>query len=554
MRETFVAVGRPKDVRLAKFTLHSRRLQQENSKMISRHWTYLQNIATRRSGGISLFSRSCRILSLLVLFVCAFAGASLTANACSCGPKPTVLDSYEDSDVVIIGRVISVEKAEDTQKENYVDGVRSTTLVVEKVYKGTLKVRDEIVFGQGGGADCIWTFDEQSIGVQFLFYLRTPERFADAPYLPSRAPGQWFAFGCGRSGGLRGAADDLLYLDNLAKVRGKTRISGEIGGWQNPELNVDGKTIRIIGEKKTYETRTNAAGVFQIYDLPPGKYLIEPEMPPGWKIDPFWTRSSPGNPGDEFGASRLESPKQVPLLLEPKRHAAVEIVFAMDNVARGMVMDPKGKPMPGVCVYLLAPGRDKWGPHDCTDEKGRFEITSVPQGEYVLVANQEGKLSEREPFQRLYYPNVSERERAAVITIGPGDTINDLNIVVPKLEETITVEGVLRYSDGKPVAEEWVKFKAISTDESISGDVNAKTDAAGRFSLKILKGLTGELVAEDWLLEGLYKNCPKVDELLKESGKNNTTVYSNTIKLETKQNLYDIELALPFPRCEKAKD
>jgi hypothetical protein len=465
-----------------------------------------------------------------------------------------VLDSYDESDVVIIGRVISIEKAEDTEERNYVDGVRSATMVVEKVYKGTLKIRDEIVFGQGGGADCIWTFDEKSVGVQYLFYLRTPEKLADLPYLPSKSPGLWVAFGCGRSVGLGGATDDLLYLEKRAKVRGKTRISGTIGGWQNPDLNVDGKKIRIIGEKKTYKTKTNKDGVFEIYDLPPGRYLIEPEAAPGWKIDPYWIRYSPSVVGNEYGQPELGSPKQVAILLKPKKHAGVDIVFAMDNVVRGKILDPKGQPMFRVCVYLLAPGQQEWGPSDCTDEKGRFEITSVPQGQYVLVANQNGKLSDREPFPRLYYPNVSERERAAVITIGPGDVINDINIVVPKLVETVTIEGALRYSDGKPVVEKWVKFKADSADKNISGDVSEQTDSAGRFSLKVLKGLNGELAGEDWLLKGLYKNCLKVDELLEKSGSNSTTVYSNIIKLETNQNLYDIELTLPFPQCEKAKD
>jgi len=49
---------------------------------------------------------------------------------------------------------------------------------------------------------------------------------------------------------LAGATDDLLYLENIAKRRGKTRISGAIGGWQNPNLDVEGKRIKIIGSKK----------------------------------------------------------------------------------------------------------------------------------------------------------------------------------------------------------------------------------------------------------------------------------------------------------------
>ena len=186
--------------------------------------------------------------------------------------------------------------------------------------------------------------------------------------------------------------------------------------------------------------------------------------------------------------------------------------------------------------------------------KGRFEITSIPQGEYVLVANQDGKPSNREPFRKIFYPNVSERDRAAVISIGPGDTIDNIDIVIPKLEETITIEGVLSYSDGKPAVEEWVKFKVTKPDDKVDGEVNEQTDSAGRFTLRVLKGLTGELAGEDWLLAGLYKNCPKVDELLAKSGSNNVTVQSNVIKLTTEQNVYEVELTLPFPLCKKAKE
>ena len=242
-------------------------------------------------------------------------------------------------------------------------------------------------------------------------------------------------------------------------------------------------------------------------------------------------------------------------MLEPKKHARVDIVFEIDNSVRGKVLAPDGSPMHRVCVYLLRLEQEEgFGPFDCTDEGGRFEITSVPRGEYVLVANSDGKASSREPFRTLFYPSVSERERAAVISIGPGENINDINMVIPKLEETIIIQGVLRYSDGKPVVEEWVKFTASKTNDKVSGDVNEQTDSAGQFSLRILKGLSGELAAEDWLFEGFYKNCPKVDELIAKSGRNNTKVQSNIIKLEAQQNLYQVELTFPFPRCEKTKE
>ena len=172
---------------------------------------------------------SSRSLFLLVFSTALLFGMSRSASACSCGPRPTVLEAFEDADEVVIVTVLSIEKAVDTEEERYVDGVRSATVIVDKVFKGNLKVRDEIVFGQGGGADCIWTFNEKSIGHQFLFYLARPEKLSKLPYLPSKVPGLWFAFGCGRSRGIAGATDDLLYLENLKKVKGKTRISGTLG-------------------------------------------------------------------------------------------------------------------------------------------------------------------------------------------------------------------------------------------------------------------------------------------------------------------------------------
>lgn len=492
---------------------------------------------------------------IVMLLGALFLSASQTAKACSCGPVPTVLDSFEEAEEVVIVRVLSVEKAKATEERSYVDGVKSATLIVDKVFKGKLQIRDEIVFGQGGGADCIWTFDEQSVGRQYLFYLTRPETLtkSDRGYLPSKEPELWFAFGCGRSTGLAGGTEDLLYLENMKKRRGQTRISGSIsGGFEYPDIDVEGKTIKIIGGKKTYETKTDKNGVFEIYNLPPGKYSIKPEISAGWKINPNWLRYSTSIVGGE--QPEKESLKQIEILLEPKKHASVNIVFTVDNFVRGRVLGPKGRPMSKVCVYLWPPGAEPWGPFDCTDEQGRFEITSVPEGEYVLVANRDGKLSSQKPFRQIFYPNVSERERAAVITIGPGETLENLDIVIPALEEMITIEGVMHYSDGRPVAEEWVKFKATKKDEKVDGDASVQTDGNGKFRLQVLKGLRGEVFGEDWVITGLYKDCPKVEELIAKSGNNNVTVLTNIVSLTTNQDVYEVELTLPFPWCQRAKE
>ena len=207
--------------------------------------------------------------------------------------------------------------------------------------------------------------------------------------------------------------------------------------------------------------------------------------------------------------------------------------------------------MPGVCVSLLQRGQGDTGPTTCTDEQGRFEFSSIAKGDHVLVANHKGQLSSRQPFTQIFYPNVTERERAAMINVAPGQILNDVDIVIPQLEETVTIEGVLRYSDGKPAAGHYVKFNAAQSETKVDGNVTERTESDGRFTLTVLKNLKGELVSESYLIRNYYKDCPKVDELIAKSGKDNTEVYSNKIELTTEQNLYHVELTLPYPRCER---
>lgn len=490
--------------------------------------------------------KSC-LAFLSVAFVALFFGAG-DAHACSCAGKPTVLDAYEAADYVVVTRVVSVEKAEKaapeggtSNGENYVDGVKSTRMIVERVYKGNLKAGEEITLGQGGGADCIWTFSEKEIGEQYLFYLDTRQK--NSPH--------WYAFACGRSNGLDYATDDLLYLNKLDKVRGKTRISGTIRFKDNDEWSIEGRRIRFSGAGKTYEVKTNKKGVYEIYDLPAGRYLVEPELPPGWKVDANFLSYSNGFAGDP----EADALKQIPVVLNAKKHVALDLRFEIDNTLRGKVYDPDGKLLKDVCLALVPAGEPlpSWPPNlDCTEANGAFEIKKIPAGSYVLAVNPFGKVSSREPFKTFYYPDVVERERATIITIGAGDSLEGFDVRVPKLEQTVTVEGVFLYSDGKPVAGERVEFKVADSEGSVDGGARGETDAKGRFSIKILKGLKGELTADMFTYVGEFKNCPALDALVKKSGAAITTIKAEAVEIRAEGNLKDVELRFPFPRCEKA--
>jgi hypothetical protein len=480
------------------------------------------------------------VLSFLLLIATVFFFNINNAQACSCAPSPSVLDAYEGADVVVIAKVASVHR---TEKGNDYQGISSTNMTVEKVFKGSLKVGNKMVFSQGGGADCIWTFDEKDIGREFLFYLHAEGKNPDA----------WMAVTCGRSTSVEHGGDDLLYLENMAKVRGKTRISGTLGSLQTMNVSVAGRKIRIIGKDKTYEVITDKHGVYEIYDLPAGKYLIEPELPHGWKIDNFMLRYSSGFAGNEKADGTLT---RIPIVLESKKHAALDIYFDVDNAIRGKVYDPNGNLMRGVCLNLLPIDEDAsthFYKADCTEEDGAFNINEIPAGSYHLVANKEGKISSSEPFPTFYYPNTFEREKAAIITINEGDFLEDINIRVPQLQETIIVEGVFLYSNGKPVVDEAVQFKTDKTEENIDGDARTKTDANGRFSIKILKGLKGKLYGTMYTYSGQFENCPKLESIIKKMGNRVPEVITPALEIQADRHLSDVELKYHFPSCKKAK-
>ena len=483
-------------------------------------------------------------LVLAVLLFCA-----PDASACSCGRERTVLDEYEWADVVVVVKAVAVEKAEPEKTappgrmsdgENYVGGVKSTAVRVERVFKGNLKAGDEMTFGQGGGADCIWTFEEEDVGRRYLFYLK---RFGNSAV--------WIAGTCGRSRGAEYAGDDLLYLDKMDKVRGKTRISGTVYFAGETGESVAGRKIKIVGAGHTYEVKTDENGVYEIYDVPAGRYSVEPELPRGWKVANSWLRYSPsfaGNNGDE-------ATKQITIALADKKHAGLDLRFEVDNAIRGHVYDPSGRPMNGVCLRLV-PADGTKGPYlaDCTEKEGAFEVDEIPPGRFVIVVNDDGKVSSSEPFTTFYYPNVSRREDATVFQVGPGEFVENVQIYAPVAAETITVEGVLLYSDGKPAADLRVEFKSEKTGERDSSDAGANTDSKGRFSIKILKGQRGRLYGTMYAFIGEFENCPQLEAVIRKMGSGSLAeVKTAAVQINAEQNIYGATLKYPFPSCKKAK-
>ena len=482
-----------------------------------------------------------------------------SAIACSCGPKPTLLDSFESSNLIIATKLISVEKTREKEREYDIGYISSVKMLVEKVYKGNVKEGDILTFGQGGGADCIWTYDEDSVGSRYLFYLGLPTKghpfFNDEESNSEKEP-MYHAVACGRSNGLTGAAADLAYLNNIEKLKGKTRFSGTYSVWSNDEPNFADLKIKIIGKKQTYYTKTNKDGFFEIYDLPPGDYVVQPTIPFGWKYNNYMLeRSASLTRESEYEDIKFDPKNGVPITIKEKRHAELDLVLDIDTAIIGRVLSPAGSPMKDVCLMAVSTELkqgDYRGQSDCTDPKGQFVIDEIAPGNYILVVNRDGKLDGDEPFGTMFYPGVSEFKNAGVIRVDAGKYAVGKDIQIPKTAELIEISGRFLYSDGKPVVDERVEF--APDDRTRFDEAGMSTDKLGRFSFRIPKGASGKLSGEMFTYIGEFKSCQAQEKLIKETGKTNITFNTESIALNGEEPKVNIELVFPFPGCEKAKE
>ncbi len=484
-----------------------------------------------------MFQRS--LTAFIFFFFLLFTNNQI-AQACSCGPKSSVLEAFQNADKVIVAQGKSLGAMVDKPDPREIPIMKFT---VEKAYKGEVQVGDEIILYAKAWA-CGWNFNETNIGQRFLFYLHS-NKITEAMVV-----GQ-----CGRSQYLEHASEDLLFLDNLSKMRGMTRISGVVEFEKDGEASVAGIKITIISAKKSYQVTSDENGVYEIYDLPPGKYWIKPYIPEGWKIDKYSLSKTDSE--DYVGKEEADYDKRrgIPIILKAKKHARMNIYFEIDNAIRGKVFDPEGKPMVDVCVHAFSINSEsmKDGEIGCTDKDGSFSIEELLPSNYFLVANPDGILSSTEPFKALFFPGTTERKKATPISIQIGQFVENVILNVPKVESITTINGRFIYSDGKPVINEEVVLEVENKTTEIEEKFRANTDEMGKFSLKILKGLKGRLMGRMYTYSGKYDECPILEKLILDSGERNFEATTQVIPLNADNNIYGLELKFPFPSCKIAK-
>jgi hypothetical protein len=461
--------------------------------------------------------------------------ASNCALGCSFLGQSSVCESSARADAIFVGTVHKVEKLkaknDDLQRERIAGQIAH--IRVEDVFKGKIEPKIAI---HSRMTSCGFSY---RVGEQWVFYAsydKETETWSDGDV-------------CGSSRQTKYAAKDILYLRRLPASAQQTRISGVVEYLKSdPEKGaasnaISGVKLKIIGKQRTAEVHTDRNGIYEIYGLPPGEYLIELRAPPEW------TGNFPVRVADAAN-SEVESAK---VELAEKGCAELNFSFHLDaeTSIAGNVRDADGRLLPNLSLALQQKGKRAVQPWQFgyTSWDGGYRLENIPPGEYLIVVNGNGDISSPAPFQKVYYPGVFKEENAAIVKVARGDRLENYNINIPSQATTYTIQGMLLYADGRPVIKGAVQFKADRVEAGTIGEARTQTDAQGRFSLNILQGLEGRLYGFIYPDQDEYANCPA----LHKSVTGSAPIMTESIQMIITADLQDIKLLFPIVLCGKPK-
>jgi protocatechuate 3,4-dioxygenase beta subunit len=199
---------------------------------------------------------------------------------------------------------------------------------------------------------------------------------------------------------------------------------------------------------------TDADGRYTIADVLPGKYTLSV----------FRSGYLPM----QYGQRR---PLEAPRLLEVTGNAVIDRAdFALQRMAviSGRITDERGEPVAGVLVlpmrsvYVdgrrqLAAQQSAAGFNVRTDDTGRYRISSLVPGSYVLMATARDTWTVQsggnvvKGFAPTFFPGTTDVVRARPVTVAYAEQKGDVNFSLMPVR-TVRVSGTALDSQGKPLA------------------------------------------------------------------------------------------------------
>jgi 5-hydroxyisourate hydrolase-like protein (transthyretin family) len=235
-----------------------------------------------------------------------------------------------------------------------------------------------------------------------------------------------------------------------------------------------GITVKIEGERRTYDALTDSDGNYELMGLEPGKYKVRAVL-----ADYYYE--------DEYSIREIE--------VNDRGCAREDFVAHNDSRIAGRIVDEEGRGVPELNVELIpvnSPDTMQLNGIDetWTDEAGQYDIDKIAPGRYLLGINITSSPTRKHPYPRTFYPGVTERSQATVINIALGQKLADINIQLSTKLNERRVQGFAVWPDGRPAANVDIHLEDVNRPGWCVNECGTKTDAQGRFTLQGFEGYT----------------------------------------------------------------
>jgi hypothetical protein len=381
-------------------------------------------------------------------------------------------EAYGSASVVFVGMAtkMTVESANSQFPSNAISTTltRGRTVALLEVEEKFGQTFSEAVQIYGEGTTCDFQF---KTGERYLVYAY---QHANTKILYTNI--------CSGTTSLVEARDHLTYLRGAVTSSGGILtgdVTRQINGRTEP---ITGAEITLVNGDRTFRGKTDAAGKFTVEGLPEGRYKVHT------------------NPRTNY--SRLEVMAEGPLSeweVEVPGRGCVNTWFVArpEGEIAGTVTDESGI-VPRDLEPQLIPvdAKAEENAHESVrlGQLANFRFSFVLPGRYYLGFNLKGGPSLLSPYPEFYYPGVTERAKAKIITLAEGQKITNLSLPRPLRLGERMLEGVVVWPDGKPYIEDCGIQIANPRTGYREGNC-VSPDAQGRFKIKAVEGQTYNLSA-----------------------------------------------------------
>lgn len=242
-------------------------------------------------------------------------------------------------------------------------------------------------------------------------------------------------------------------------------------------------------------TETDENGRYLISDLRAGDYIVG-----------AWSRAYLNQYYDR-AASREEATRV--RVTEPDTTHNIDFYLDRGGIISGTVTDHQGNPLQEIYV-LAAPvvedslidGKDcddeiqgRYG-KAITDAQGYYEISGLPDGDYLVLAENQGM-----PYSRAWYPDAAERRNAKPVPVSAGERSDNIDITLSLENLSGSISGRVTTLQDDPVTEAYIHVESFrSAAEPVSAWGYAKTDAKGFYRVDGLQ--QGEYLVSVYVRSG----------------------------------------------------